>query len=124
MTKKRSFGQIRKAILLSLLSKNSTINSVSTDATINWKTCENHLTYLCGRGLVEEVFSSEYVRMFQLTGEGRLYLHESPGRKNYDPKHVTQLMKKMNSDENIIRSIKEGKKGNENIDVRVGIPSV
>ena len=92
---KRSFAYIRKVILNSLLSDNTTINSISKSSNINWKTCENHLTYLCGRGLVSEVFSSDYVRMFQLTKKGKFYLEQSKDNKDYDYKDVSKIMREM-----------------------------
>lgn len=95
---KRCFAFIRKEILRSLLSNNNTINSISKSSTINWKTCENHLVYLCGRGLVKEIFSSEYVRVFDLTEEGKMYLEETPN-KDYDHRDVIRIMKNSNSND-------------------------
>ena len=92
---KRSFAYIRKVILTSLLADNTTINSISKSSKINWKTCENHLVYLCGRGLVTEVFSSDYVRMFQLTNKGKLYLEQTKEKEDYDYKDVTKMMRQM-----------------------------
>ena len=51
-----------------------TINQVSTASNINWKTVEGHLTYLCGKGMVTEVFKSEYIRIFKITDLGKEYL--------------------------------------------------
>lgn len=121
---KRCFAYIRKAILLSIYSDNRTINSISESSNINWRTCENHLTYLCGRGLVKEVFSSRYARIFELTQEGRMYINEIPDGKDYDYRDVTKIMNKSNSDKKIVDKIKEEKKGHEGIDVWMGIPSI
>jgi len=67
---KRTFNVIRALILFSLIEKNLTINQISRATSINWKSVENHLTYLLGKGLVREVHSSEYVRIVELTDKG------------------------------------------------------
>ncbi len=67
---KRTFREIRKIIMFALTQGRMTINQVSIKSGINWKTVEKHLTYLIGKGFVEEVFSSEYVRIFELTQKG------------------------------------------------------
>ena len=67
---KRTFEVIRDIILLTIGEDKKTINQVSTDSGINWRTVEKHLTYLIGKKLVSEIFSSEYVRIFELTKYG------------------------------------------------------
>ncbi len=67
---KRTFKVIRSTILLCLKRGKMTINQISNTTGINWKTVEKHLTYLIGRKMVDEVFSSEYVRIFDLTIKG------------------------------------------------------
>jgi predicted transcriptional regulator len=86
---KRSFGEIRQEILSSLSKEKETINTISKKANTNWRTAENHLTYLSGRGLVNEAFSSEYVRIFEITDEGKEFLK----KKNhvYDDKIAREV---------------------------------
>src|SRR3989338_8142692 len=79
---KRTFDKIRDSILLSLASGQKTINQISGETDINWKTVERHLIYLIGRGWVREAFSSAYLRVFELTAFGKGYV-----RKNM-PKNV------------------------------------
>lgn len=67
---RRSFRQLRDIILLNLMQGQKTTNQISNETEINWSTVELHLTYLKGRGLVNEVFTSKYVRIFQLTEKG------------------------------------------------------
>ena len=74
---KRKFIEIRNSILLSLASGQKTINQISCEAQINWKTVERHLTYLMGKGWVREAFSSAYVRIFELTAFGKDYLRKN-----------------------------------------------
>ena len=74
---KRTFIDIRNSILLSLASGQKTINQTSSETQINWKTVERHLIYLIGRGRVKEVFSSAYVRIFELTAFGKDYLKKN-----------------------------------------------
>ena len=71
---KRTFKHIRKEILLCMARGQMTINEVSNCAKINWKTVDNHLIYLTGRGLVREVLNSAYVRIYELTDEGKNFL--------------------------------------------------
>jgi len=82
MAIKRRFRDIRELILKSLYSKRKTVNQISSDTKINWKTVDNHLIYLIGRGLVEIVFSSPYVKIFELTEVGKDYLEFEEYKKN------------------------------------------
>ena len=69
--KKRRFVELRNKILKFLQNKKQfTLNHIARSTKINWKTVDNHLTYLVGRGLVKEVFSSPYVRIFEITEKG------------------------------------------------------
>lgn len=71
---RRSFSELRDIILLDLIQGQKTTNEISHDCNINWRTVELHLTYLRGRGLVQEVFTSKYVRIHDLTQKGREYI--------------------------------------------------
>ena len=77
---KRTFYEIRNSILLSLATGQKTINQISSDTKINWRTVEHHLIYLSGKSLVREAFSSAYVRIYELTAFGKDHL-----RKNVIP---------------------------------------
>lgn len=68
---KRTFYELRNEIIITLSKGKMTINQIALDSGINWKTVEKHLTYLIGKKLVEEVFSSEYIRVFELTKKGK-----------------------------------------------------
>ena len=74
---KRTFIEIRNSILLSLASGQKSINQISSETQINWKTVERHLVYLMGKGWAREVFSSAYVRVFELTAFGKDYLRKN-----------------------------------------------
>ncbi len=82
MAIKRRFRDIRHLILKSLYSKRKTVNQISSDTKINWKTVDNHLIYLMGRELVEIVFSSPYVKIFELTETGKDFLEFEEYEKN------------------------------------------
>ncbi len=71
---KRTFKDLRKEILLCMANGQMTVNEVSISAKINWRTINNHLIYLTGRGLVREVLNSAYVRIYELTEEGKNFL--------------------------------------------------
>jgi len=72
--RRRTFDELRLAILASLGNQQMTINQLSTYSGINWKTVENHLTYLLGKGFVKEVFRSDYIRIFEMTKQGKDHL--------------------------------------------------
>ena len=74
---KRTFDKIRDSILLSLASGQKTINQISSETEINWKTVERHLIYLIGKGWAREVFSSAYLRVFELTAFGKDYVRKN-----------------------------------------------
>ena len=73
---KRTFYELRNEIIISLSKGKMTINQLALDSGINWKTVEKHLTHLIGKKLVDEIFSSEYVRVFELTDKGREQVEE------------------------------------------------
>lgn len=77
---KRTFHIIRIAILNSLSGRQQTINQIAVKTGINWRTVELHLTYLAGRELVREIFSSQYVRIFAITDKGREALRKEMER--------------------------------------------
>ena len=77
---KRTFIDIRNSILLALASGQKTINQISNEAQINWKTVDNHLVYLVGKLLVKEAFTSPYARIFELTAFGKDYLRKNLGK--------------------------------------------
>jgi len=74
MTEKRTFEEIRELILVELAKGKRTLNQLAKESGINWKTTDNHLTYLIGKSLVIEVFNSPYVRIFELTEKGKGYV--------------------------------------------------
>lgn len=78
---KRTFVSIRNSLLMSLASGQKTINQISGEAQINWKTVERHLVYLVGRGWAREAFNSSYVRIFELTAFGKDYLRRNVSKK-------------------------------------------
>ena len=71
---KRTFKDLRKEILLCLSKGQMTVNEIAVCAKINWKTVSNHLIHLTGRGLVREVLNSAYVRIYELSEEGKNFL--------------------------------------------------
>lgn len=78
---KRTFTQIRETILVTVSKGRMTINQIALSSEINWRTVEKHLTFLIGKRLVAEVFSSEYVRIFELTSEGKEYVENVKARE-------------------------------------------
>ena len=67
---KRTFEDIRKAILECLSSGQHTINQISSKTRINWKTVKLHLDHLVSRGLVNNVLNCDYVKIFEISDEG------------------------------------------------------
>lgn len=80
-TDKRTFREIRKSILLALSKGQLTVNEIAKQSEINWKTVNNHLIYLTGRGFVKEVFSSSYVRIYELTEQGKNFILKNISKK-------------------------------------------
>ena len=68
--KRRTFSELRQAILIWLLLGQKTTNEISIKTRINWRTAEAHLTFLVGKGFVTEVLKLAYVRIFKLTPVG------------------------------------------------------
>ena len=63
---KRRFAEIRKLILKDLQKGERTVNQIAASAGLTWRTVDNHLIYLIGKGLVEPVFVSSYVKIYRL----------------------------------------------------------
>lgn len=68
--KKRTFLELRDLILDNISSEQKTLNQIASETGINWKTVDNHMTFLMGKGLAKEVFSSRYVRIVEITEKG------------------------------------------------------
>ena len=61
---------LRKLILAELSNGNRTINQISVNTGINWRTVEAHLEFLAAQGDAAELLNSEYVRIFAITRQG------------------------------------------------------
>lgn len=72
--KKRKFAQIRDSILFQLSFGKKTINQIAEEINANWKTVDLHLTFLLGKGMVIEVFKSDYARIYDLSDDGKKYI--------------------------------------------------
>lgn len=88
MATKRTFSDIRDLILVSLYDGKKTVNYLSAETNINWKTVDNHLIYLVGKGMAQVVFSSPYVKIFELTETGKDYVQHLKGREIEKEVHV------------------------------------
>jgi DNA-binding transcriptional ArsR family regulator len=77
---KRTFKELRQQILTALLKGRKTVNQLAKDTGTTWKTVDNHLIWLKGRGHVREVFASSFVKIYELSEAGReaLGLGEQP----------------------------------------------
>ena len=71
---KRTFKTLRKLILTNLAREQKTINQIANDTHSNWKTVDNHITYLIGKGFAREVFASSYVKIVEITDRGKQHL--------------------------------------------------
>ena len=83
---RRAFSDIRLDLLRALSPGRSTVNDLSRRTNINWRTVDNHLVYLCGRGWAEKVFDSPYVKIFDITQEGTEYLAKMLARQELNSK--------------------------------------
>jgi len=76
MATKRRFATLRLLILNVLSAGQKTVNQLATESGVNWRTVDNHLVYLVGKGYAATVFSSPYVKIFQITEAGRAALQK------------------------------------------------
>lgn len=74
MATKRRFDELRLIILRGLVGGQKTVNQLSRDVGVNWRTVDNHIVHLIGRGFVAPVFTSPYVKIYQITEAGRMAL--------------------------------------------------
>ncbi|MBI2176548.1 hypothetical protein HYU40_04370 [Candidatus Woesearchaeota archaeon] len=87
---RRTFRELRQAILIALLSGQQTTNEISIGTGINWRTAETHLTFLVNKGFVAEVVKLEYVRIFNLTPIGEehaRFLAQKDGNSSLQQPH-------------------------------------
>ncbi len=71
---KRKFTDIRAMILKNLSKGKKTVNQTAQEAGINWKTVDNHIIWLLGKGFITEVFSSPYVKIYEINEKGKAHL--------------------------------------------------
>jgi predicted transcriptional regulator len=76
---KRKYSQLRPLILKAFAKEQKTVNQVSTETGINWRTVDNHLIYLTGKGHLKTIFISPFVKIYAITEKGLLAL-KSGGR--------------------------------------------
>ena len=67
---KRTFDILRKKILHAMKEGQKTVNQISTESGINWKTVDRHIVHLIGKGFVSIVFESRYVKIYELSEKG------------------------------------------------------
>lgn len=71
---KRKFTDLRTMILKCMSKGKKTVNQVSQETGINWKTVDNHIIWLLGKGYITEVFSSPYVKIYEINEKGKTKL--------------------------------------------------
>lgn len=72
--RKRSFHEIRDSILFQLSFGRKTVNQIADEINANWKTVDLHIIFLKGKGMIDEVFKSDYVRIYELSSDGKKYV--------------------------------------------------
>ncbi len=87
---KRTFGEIRVLLLIHLSKGQKTINTLAKEAGVNWKTVDNHIIYLLGKGFAKEILNSPYARIVEITDKGKEQI-----QKKY-PKGTVAFLKKPN----------------------------
>ena len=86
---KRTFSYLRHLILLNLNTGPQSINQISINSGINWKTVENHLIHLIGKELVKISLRTTFLKIYELTDKGRAYLDFVKMR--YNKEHLDEL---------------------------------
>ncbi|MBT4823880.1 hypothetical protein HN695_00755 [Candidatus Woesearchaeota archaeon] len=71
---RRTFHDLRRVILISLVSGQKTVNQVSRSTKINWRSVVIHLNYLVEKGLVRNLVNSPYVKIFELSETGKEFI--------------------------------------------------
>jgi len=71
MTQKRTFSELREHILYNLASGRKTAGQISSETGIGWKTVSKHIIHLRGTGLVKLSFTNGYMKVFELTDQGK-----------------------------------------------------
>lgn len=64
--RKRKFVEIRRQILKELKKGERTLNQLAKAANTNWSTIDKHIIFLVGKGIVEPVLQTKYVRIYRL----------------------------------------------------------
>jgi predicted transcriptional regulator len=70
MIERRTFEQIRKTLIRELSKGERNLNQLARATKVNWRTAENHLIYLIGRGYAIKTVDSPYVKIFRITDKG------------------------------------------------------
>jgi len=71
---KRKYAELRRLLLENFSKGQKTVNQAATETGINWRTVDNHIIYLAGKGYLKEVFVSRYVKIYEITERGRTAL--------------------------------------------------
>ena len=74
---KRTFEVLRHKLLRTFATGQKTVNQAASEAGINWRTVNNHITFLLGKGYLKPVFVSPYVKIYEITEEGTRILRSS-----------------------------------------------
>jgi glycogen synthase len=85
---RRGYEHIRGLILLTLTQGPTTVNKIANETGINWKTVDNHIIHLLGKGHITTVFKSAYVKIYTTTSEGEEYAQEI--KQSFYEKYVTE----------------------------------
>jgi len=64
--KKRTFEELRRAIITELSKGEKTVNQIAEATKAQWRTIDKQLIYLIGLGKVQPVFLSKYVKIYKL----------------------------------------------------------
>jgi len=68
---KQTFKEIRKKILKELQKGQKTVNEIADKTGLTWRTVDNHLIHLIGKGQAEPVFISKYVKIYKAKEAGK-----------------------------------------------------
>ena len=64
--KKRTFEELRRAILKELAKGERTVNQIADATKTQWRSVDKQLIFLIGLGKVKPVFISKYVKIYKL----------------------------------------------------------
>ena len=63
--KRKTYPKIRQLILNEFSKGERTVNEIAQNTGLTWRTVDGHIIWLIGKGIIEPVFVSSYVKIYR-----------------------------------------------------------